>query len=54
MAGPKADKPDAPEKAIKYKRSMALEDSFGITINDDEATKLSTVSAIVDYLEKLQ
>ena len=33
---------------------MSLEDSFGITINDDDAAKLSTVGAIVDYLEKLQ
>ena len=33
---------------------MSLEDSFGITISDDDAAKLSTVGAIVDYLEKLQ
>ena len=33
---------------------MSLEDSFGITINADDAAKLSTVGAIVDYLEKLQ
>lgn len=33
---------------------MSLEDSFGITITDDDAAKLSTVGAIVDYLEKLQ
>ena len=33
---------------------MSLEDSFGITINDDDAAKLSTVGAIVDYLEKLR
>ena len=35
-------------------RIMALEDSCGITISDDDAAKLSTVGAIVDYLEKLQ
>ena len=33
---------------------MSLEDSFGITTTDDDAAKLSTVGAIVDYLEKLQ
>ena len=33
---------------------MSLEDSFGITINDDDSAKLSTVCAIVDYLEKLR
>jgi acyl carrier protein len=33
---------------------MSLEDSFGITISDDEAAKLTSVGAIVDYLEKLQ
>ena len=33
---------------------MSLEDSFGITFSDDDAAKLSTVGAIVDYLEKLQ
>ena len=33
---------------------MSLEDSFGLTISDDDAAKLSTVGAIVDYLEKLQ
>lgn len=33
---------------------MSLEDSFGITITDEEAAKLTTVGAIVDYLEKLQ
>ena len=31
---------------------MSLEDSFGITINDDDAAQLSTVGAIVDYLAK--
>ncbi len=33
---------------------MSLEDSFGITISDDEAVKLSTVGAIVEYLERLR
>ena len=33
---------------------MSLEDSFGITISDEEAAKLSTVGAIVEYLERLQ
>mgnify|MGYP001152703436 CR=1 FL=1 len=33
---------------------MSLEDSFGITISDDEAAKLSTVGSIVEYLERLQ
>ena len=33
---------------------MSLEESFGITISDDEAAKLSTVGSIVEYLERLQ
>ena len=33
---------------------MSLEDSFGITISDDDAAKLTTVGAIVEYLERLQ
>lgn len=33
---------------------MSLEDSFGITISDDDAAKLSTVGTIVEYLERLQ
>ena len=33
---------------------MSLEDSFGITISDDEAARLSTVGSIVEYLERLQ
>ena len=33
---------------------MSLEDSFGITISDDDAAKLTTVGAIVDYLEKIR
>ena len=33
---------------------MALEDMFGITISDEDAAQLHTVSRIVDYLEKLQ
>ena len=30
---------------------MALEDNFGISISDDDAAKLTTVSKIVEYLE---
>lgn len=33
---------------------MSLEDIFGITISDEDAAQLHTVSRIVDYLEKLQ
>ena len=33
---------------------MSLEDSFGITISDEDAAELSTVGRIVEYLEKLQ
>ena len=33
---------------------MSLEDSFGITISDDDAAKLTTVGAIVDYLDKIR
>ena len=33
---------------------MSLEESFGITISDDEVAKLSTVGSIVEYLERLQ
>ena len=33
---------------------MSLEDSFGITISDDEAAKLNTVGAIVEYLERIR
>lgn len=33
---------------------MSLEDSFGITISDDDAAKLTTVGAIVDYLERIK
>ncbi len=33
---------------------MSLEDSFGIVINDEDATELYTVRRIVEYLEKLQ
>ena len=33
---------------------MSLEDLFGITISDEDAAQLYTVSRIVDYLEKLQ
>lgn len=31
---------------------MSLEDSFGISINDEDAAQLTTVQKIVDYLEK--
>ena len=33
---------------------MSLEDEFGISISDEQAQQLYTVSRIVDYLEKLQ
>jgi len=33
---------------------MSLEDSFGISISDDDAAQLYTVGRIVEYLEKLQ
>ena len=33
---------------------MSLEDSFGISISDEAASELTTVSKIVEYLEKLQ
>ena len=32
---------------------MELEDTFGIEINDEEAEKLSTVGAAVDYITQL-
>ena len=33
---------------------MSLEDMFGISITDEDASQLYTVSRIVEYLEKLQ
>ncbi len=30
---------------------MALEDEFGVHIDDDAATKISTVKDLVDYIE---
>ena len=33
---------------------MSLEDSFGVTISDEDAAELYTVRRIVEYLEKLQ
>lgn len=33
---------------------MALEDSYGISISDDEAANLLTVRKIVDYIERMQ
>ena len=30
---------------------MALEDEYGITIDDDEARKIKTVKDLVDYIE---
>ena len=33
---------------------MSLEDTFGITISDEDAAQLDTVRRIVEYLEKLQ
>ena len=32
---------------------MSLEDSYGISISDDDASNLITVRKICDYLEKL-
>ena len=31
---------------------MALEDEFGITVSEDEATKIKTVGDIVELIEK--
>ena len=33
---------------------MSLEDMFGISISDEDASQLYTVRRIVEYLEKLQ
>ena len=33
---------------------MSLEDSFGITIYDDDTVKLTTVGSIVDYLVRIK
>ncbi len=33
---------------------MNIEDEFGISISDDDAANLYTVSRIVEFLEKLQ
>lgn len=33
---------------------MSLEDTYGISIGDEDAAQLYTVGKIVDYLEKLQ
>ncbi len=33
---------------------MSLEDTYGITISDEEAANLVTVRKIVDFLENLQ
>jgi len=33
---------------------MSLEDSFGISISDDDAAQLYTVGRIVEYLDKLR
>lgn len=33
---------------------MALEDTYGVAISDEEAAQLTTVGKIVEYLEKLQ
>lgn len=32
---------------------MAIEDEFGISISDEDAQQLTTVRAIVEYLEKI-
>ena len=33
---------------------MSLEDEFGVTISDEDASQLYTVGRIVDYLENLR
>jgi acyl carrier protein len=33
---------------------MALEEEFGIEISDEEATKLTTVEAVIEYIEAQQ
>ncbi len=33
---------------------MSLEENYGITISDDDAASLITVSKIVDYIERMQ
>ena len=33
---------------------MALEDTYGVAISDEEAAQLTTVGKIVEYLEKLR
>lgn len=33
---------------------MALEEAFGIEISDEEAEKLQTVGAAIEFIEKLQ
>ena len=33
---------------------MALEENFGITISDEEATQMSTIGDIVKYIEEHQ
>ena len=33
---------------------MSLEDSFGITISDEDSANLATVGTIVEFLERLQ
>lgn len=33
---------------------MSLEDTYGISVSDDEAAGLTTVGKIVDYIERAQ
>lgn len=33
---------------------MTLEDTYGITVSDDDAATLTTVRKIVDYIERMQ
>ena len=33
---------------------MSLEETYGITVSDDDAANLTTVRKIVDYIERMQ